>query len=390
MSPGSPGEEDREPGSSRASCTLGTSAPTRSASSVTLRIALTEGDPRGVGPEVVAKATRAFSASDGEADLEAHLLVFGSAPEDPGPEAPPSLPRGVERITAARWDGSEASAGAAAAGCLDRAVSTVLDGAADALVTGPVHKPALRAAGWRAPGQTEWLQERTGAPTVGMLMDAERTRLGGPLRVLLATTHLPLRKVAERVRVGLLLDQSRLLARELRARWKIVSPRIGLCGLNPHASDRGLFGDEEARIFEPAVRRLRDESLDVTGPHPADTVFVRALQGEFDAVIAPYHDVGMAPFKAVSFGRGVNVTLGLPFVRTSPDHGTAFDIAGRDRADPTSTLEALRLAVRLAGCGRTVEAAAAGPDVGEDALSGARLSEDDLAGDGFDTPEGRI
>ena len=134
---------------------------------------------------------------------------------------------------------------------------------------------------------------------------------------------------------------------ELRRSWGIGDPRIAVCALNPHASDHGLFGDEEERIFEPALRDLRSRGVNAAGPLPADTVFARAVGGEFDAVVAPYHDVGMAAFKTVSFGRGVNVTLGLPFVRTSPDHGTAFDIAGTGTADAGSTLAALRLAVRF-------------------------------------------
>ncbi|NIP60133.1 MAG: 4-hydroxythreonine-4-phosphate dehydrogenase PdxA, partial [Gemmatimonadetes bacterium] len=146
---------------------------------------------------------------------------------------------------------------------------------------------------------------------------------------------------------GLLVAQGRLLHCELRSGWGIDAPRLAFCGLNPHASDQGLFGDEEAEVMKPAIDRLRSRGVDATGPLPADTVFGRALDGEFDAVVAPYHDVGMAAFKTVSFGHGVNVTLGLPFPRTSPDHGTAFDIVGSGVADPTSTLEALRLAVRL-------------------------------------------
>jgi 4-hydroxythreonine-4-phosphate dehydrogenase len=139
-----------------------------------------------------------------------------------------------------------------------------------------------------------------------------------------------------------------LLDRALRADWGLAAPRLALCALNPHASDGGLFGDEEARVLRPALEAARADGVDVAGPLPADTVFSRALAGEFDAVVAPYHDVGMAAFKTVTFGAGVNVTLGLPFVRTSPDHGTAFDIAGTGRADASSTTEALRLAHTLA------------------------------------------
>jgi 4-hydroxythreonine-4-phosphate dehydrogenase len=146
----------------------------------------------------------------------------------------------------------------------------------------------------------------------------------------------------------LLVAQSELLHRALRIDWAIAEPRIGICALNPHASDGGLFGSEERMVFAPAVAHLRARGIDVTGPVPADTVFSRALAGDFDAVVAPYHDVGMAAFKTVSFGTGVNVTLGLPFVRTSPDHGTAFDLAGKGKADDSSMLEALRLGARLA------------------------------------------
>ncbi|MFC1791672.1 PdxA family protein [Gemmatimonadota bacterium] len=139
----------------------------------------------------------------------------------------------------------------------------------------------------------------------------------------------------------------RLLAQALQRDWGLSAPRIGLCAVNPHAGDGGLFGSEEEEIYGPAVKELRAEGLQIQGPYPADTVFFRALQGDLDAVVAPYHDVGMAPFKAVSFGGGVNVTLGLPFIRTSPDHGTAFDIVGTGTADPGSAEEALRLAIRL-------------------------------------------
>jgi 4-hydroxythreonine-4-phosphate dehydrogenase len=211
-----------------------------------------------------------------------------------------------------------------------------------------VHKPSLHAAGWDVPGQTEMLGRLTGSVPVGMLMAAETTKLGAPLRVLLATTHLALRDVPSAVDEDVLFEQGALLSDALRRDWKLAAPRLGLCALNPHASDGGLFGDEEARVFHPAVARLRAAGVDVTGPVPADTVFARALAGEFDAVIAPYHDVGMAAFKTVTFGSGVNVTLGLPFIRTSPDHGTAFDIAGTGRADDSSMLEALRLATQLA------------------------------------------
>jgi 4-hydroxythreonine-4-phosphate dehydrogenase len=193
------------------------------------------------------------------------------------------------------------------------------------------------------------LRELAGAPEVGMMMAAETTRLGTPLRVVLATTHLALRDVPRALTPELLLSQTILTRTALRDWWGISSPRLALCAFNPHASDQGLFGDEEARIYAPALAALRDQGVIAAGPIPADTVFSRALAGEFDAVIAPYHDVGMAAFKTVSFGTGVNVTLGLPFPRTSPDHGTALDIAGKGIARATSMIESILLAIRLAG-----------------------------------------
>lgn len=222
-----------------------------------------------------------------------------------------------------------------------------LTGEVHAVVTAPIDKAALRAAGWAQPGHTELLRDLAGVSEVAMMLAADQTHFGTPLRVVLATTHLPLRAVPAALSAGLLVRQAQLTDRALRSWWGIDTPRIALCAVNPHASDGGLFGDEEARIVEPALRALADAGLHAAGPIPADTVFARALRGEFDAVVAPYHDVGMAAFKTAAFGRGVNVTLGLPFPRTSPDHGTAIDIAGRGIADPASMKEALRLAIRL-------------------------------------------
>lgn len=303
---------------------------------------MTLGDPRGVGPEVAFRAVAALREEDPEAAV---VLV---APE-PFVEHE-RWPAGVEAHAVPWTPGTDdAAAGRAAARCIEEAVSLALAGKVAAVVTAPIHKPSLHAAGWDVPGHTEMLQRLTGAPVVGMLMAAERTRLGGALRVLLATTHLALRDVPDAVTADLLVSQADLLHGALRDLWRIPRPRLALCALNPHASDGGLFGDEEERVMAPAVARLRDAGVEIDGPLPADTVFARALAGGFDGVVAPYHDVGMAAFKTASFGAGVNVTLGLPFVRTSPDHGTAFDIAGTwGTADPSSMLEALRLAARLA------------------------------------------
>lgn len=297
---------------------------------------MTVGDPRGIGPEVTVAALRMLQEEHPE--VEAVVL----APD--GLALPHDLP--VERVGG--WDGSGAGAGRVSVEALRRGVELALSGEVHALVTGPVHKPALHAAGHLVPGQTELLRKLSGSGPVAMLMTAERTRLGSPLRVLLATTHVALREVPRLLTHPLLVEQTRILHRGLQAGWGMATPRIGLCALNPHASDGGLFGDEEGRIMEPALAELAKEGIAVAGPLPADTIFRRALEGALDAVVAPYHDVGMAAFKSVAFGSGVNATLGLPFPRTSPDHGTAFDLAGTGRADPTSTLEALLLASRLA------------------------------------------
>lgn len=295
------------------------------------RLAVTLGDPRGIGPEVTAAAL---------ADPPPAVAITTVGPEGTGIE--PDL-------TVGRWGGGldAADAGRMAGAAIERAAELALAGDVDGIVTAPIDKAALSAAGYSFPGHTEMLQSLSGAEEVAMMMAAEETAVGGALRVVLATIHIPLANVPAAVTTRRLLSQTRIAHRALRDRWGIEEPRLALCALNPHASDSGLFGDEEARVMAPAVGELVDEGLDVAGPVPADTVFVRALRGEFDAVIAPYHDVGMAAFKTASFGSGVNITLGLPFVRTSPDHGTAMDIAGRGMADPASMIEAVRTAARL-------------------------------------------
>lgn len=239
-------------------------------------------------------------------------------------------------------------AGRLAGEAITRAAELALKGLVDGIVTAPIDKFALQAGGYDFAGHTEMLAALTRTPSVAMMMAAEKTSIGGPLRVVLATTHLPLARVPSTISKSLLIDQARITHEALSSQWKIDKPRLALCAFNPHASDNGLFGDEEALIMKPAVASLRASAIDIAGPIPADTVFIRAIRGEFDAVIAPYHDVGMAAFKTAAFGHGVNVTLGLPFTRTSPDHGTALDIAGKGVADSSSMVEAIHLAIRLA------------------------------------------
>lgn len=304
----------------------------------TLRVGITLGDPRGIGPEVAARAVRLLGS-----DAPDLLLIGPSGTESDALDLP------LDEVGAWQRTGTPAQAGRLAGLAIERATTLALAGDIDALVTAPIDKNALHAAGFSFPGHTEMLAHLCGDVQVGMLMCAEHTRDGGALRVLLATTHLPLRAVPDAVTIDRLVEQADLLDGALRRDWGLASPRLALCALNPHASDGGLFGSEEADVFAPAIARMRQDGLVVRGPVPADTVFVRALRGEFDAVIAPYHDVGMAAFKTATFGSGVNVTIGLPFARTSPDHGTALDIAGTGKADASSMRAAIELAVSLAG-----------------------------------------
>lgn len=234
------------------------------------------------------------------------------------------------------WNGGDAAeAGRLSGLAIQRAVEFAMDGTVQGIVTAPIDKSALFAGGYDYPGHTEMLEALTGSPAVMMLASSR-------LRVVLATTHIALRDVPAAVTRDALLRAATVTRRGLRQWFGIAEPRLALCALNPHAGDHGRFGDEDDTLLTPAAREGG-----MSGPFPADTVFVRAMRGEFDAVIAPYHDVGMTAIKVASFGEAVNITLGLPFPRTSPDHGTALDIAGKGIADAGSMLEALRLCARI-------------------------------------------
>jgi 4-hydroxythreonine-4-phosphate dehydrogenase len=224
---------------------------------------------------------------------------------------------------------------------LDRALDGCVSGEFDAMVTAPVQKSVLNDAGIPFTGHTEYLAERTHTPLVVMLL------AGGGLRVALATTHLALSEVPRAITRERLEAIVRIVDRDLKSRFGIARPRILVAGLNPHAGESGYLGREEIEVIAPAVARLRQEGLDVSGPFPADSLFARASKGEFDAVLAQYHDQGLIPVKLAAFGHAVNVTLGLPFVRTSVDHGTGFDIVDRGIADESSLLAAIRLAADL-------------------------------------------
>ncbi|HEX9280742.1 MAG TPA: 4-hydroxythreonine-4-phosphate dehydrogenase PdxA [Gemmatimonadales bacterium] len=237
-----------------------------------------------------------------------------------------------------RGDGGDRLAGQLTARSIERAVWLARAGDVDAVVTAPVHKAALHVAGYPFPGVTEFLGSLTGGTETVMMLVVPG------LRVVLVTTHIPLREVPAQLTTERIVRVGRITQAGLRDWFAVAEPRLAVCALNPHAGEAGLFGDEDERLLAPAAR-----TLGAAGPLPADTVFVRALRGEFDAVLAPYHDVGMTAVKVAGFGRGVNVTLGLPFPRTAPDHGTAFDIAGKGMADPSSMRAALEMAVQLAG-----------------------------------------
>ena len=286
------------------------------------RLAVTLGDPRGIGPEVIQKAL-ALGA------LDADLLFLASGEQGAGPA-------GAMEGTAPRSPLPE-QAGRIAGEAVTEAVRLALAGDVDGIVTGPVEKHALHLAGFRYPGLTELLAHLAGDVEVAMMLAT------GSLRVVLVTTHIPLKDVPSQVTTERVVCCGRLAERALRDWWGSAKPRLAVCALNPHAGESGLFGDEDDRVLAPAARTLA-----AAGPVPADTVFVRAMRGEFDAVITPYHDVGMTAVKVAGFGKGVNVTLGLPFPRVAPDHGTAFDIAGRGVADPGSMRAALELAAQLA------------------------------------------
>jgi 4-hydroxythreonine-4-phosphate dehydrogenase len=237
-------------------------------------------------------------------------------------------------------------AGRIAGHAVETAAKLALNGEVDAIVTAPAHKHALHLAGFPYPGHTEWLAQLAGGVDVAMMLASEQPRddpAEHPLRVVLVTTHVPFRDVPALLTVERVVRTGKVVGRSLREWWGLPRPRIAVCALNPHAGEAGLFGDEEERVLTPAAKELG-----AAGPLPADTVFVRALRGEFDAVLAPYHDVGMTAIKVAAFGRAVNVTLGLPFPRTSPDHGTALDIAGTGKADASSMRAAMELALRLA------------------------------------------
>ena len=319
-----------------------------------LAIGLTAGDPNGIGPEVALKAALQPQPANRRLVLIGHRAVWERAAARLGRSLPPEVPD-LEPPLPRRctWDPDMAPPpadrpGRVRADAARAAYAYILSAAAaaqnrrlDAIVTAPISKEAFHLAGIREPGHTELLARLTGTRRYAMML------FGDKIRVVLATRHLPLRKVADALTADAIVEAVEMLARALP--WMgFRRARIGVCGLNPHAGDGGALGTEEQTVIAPALARCRKRGWNVSGPIPADAIFHQHLAGRYDAVVAMYHDQGLGPMKMLSFESGVNLTLGLPIIRTSPDHGTAFDIAGRGIADPASTRTALDWAARLA------------------------------------------
>jgi 4-hydroxythreonine-4-phosphate dehydrogenase len=302
------------------------------------RLALTAGDPAGIGPEIVLRALASADRPDADWRVYGPAAALRSRADRFALPFPPVPVVDVGGGDVA-WGAVSAAAGRAAVASVLRAAADAQAGRIDGIVTAPLNKESLRAAGHPWPGHTEMLAEAAAVDDVAMMF------VGGDLRVALLTIHRPLRSVPDAITRAEVQRVGRLVHREL--------PRFGargtiaFCGLNPHAGEGGLFGDEESLVLGPALQALREEGLDVAGPLPADSVFVRAARGEFAAVVACYHDQGLIPVKLAAFGQAVNVTLGLPFVRTSVDHGTGFDIVQDGVAEEGSLLAAMRLAADL-------------------------------------------
>jgi 4-hydroxythreonine-4-phosphate dehydrogenase len=334
-------------------------------------IAISMGDPGGIGAEVIAKAL-----DDPEVRQQGRFVIYGmhepiayaadAAEINPYWWRQPheTVQRIESGVVVADFDELDvpgaslahptAEGGHASMRFLEQAVEAIKRGRAHALVTGPISKTSWHLAGYkRWPGHTEWLAEQFATRRVTMMFDA------GRLRVALASTHVGLFELRHHFTIGLVHQPIDLLDRALREWFGIERPRIAVCALNPHAGEERRFGDEETRIIEPALTMAREGGCVVEGPFPADTLFRAAVEGKYDGIVAMYHDQALIPVKLLAFDRAVNVTLGLPIVRTSPDHGTAFDIVGTNQADPGSMRAAISLACRLAS--RQMAAAAATP-----------------------------
>ncbi|MDF7801451.1 4-hydroxythreonine-4-phosphate dehydrogenase PdxA [Pontiellaceae bacterium B1224] len=308
------------------------------------RIGITIGDVNGIGPEVALKAV--VQEKWGH---EVEFMLYGPVTEMKRqtralelevPEYVHFRDVGVD----IRWNPGEVEidASLAAEQAIRMAVEGCQNGNLDAMVTAPICKEGFHEAGIKFPGHTEFLAELTNTKNFGMML------LGGGLRVMLVTRHLPLSKVAAALTQDMIVEHIELTGQALKL-FGIENGKIGVCGLNPHAGDGGVLGNEEIELINPAIKKAREKGFNVSDAIPADTIFYEALRGDYDAVVAMYHDQGLAPLKMVGFDEGINVTLGLPIIRTSPDHGTAFGIAGQNKASAKSMKCAIELAIEMAG-----------------------------------------
>jgi 4-hydroxythreonine-4-phosphate dehydrogenase len=326
------------------------------------RLVLTMGDVAGIGPEIIARGwaslhelCRPLVIGDAhwlrqalrwtKVSAEVQVVRHAEAAR-PGPAVIPLLPGSDQDLSAVAVGKVSAVTGRAAYDALCRAIDMCLAGQAAGIVTAPLHKEGLHAAGIALPGHTEILAERTGTRHFGMMLYARSPQLPHGLGVVHVTLHMGLREVFQHLSSAAVLEKIRLLDAMIR-RLQREPPRLAVAALNPHAGDGGLFGDDEARLLVPAVQAAQAEGIPVTGPWPSDTLFVRATRGEFDGIVAMYHDQGHIALKLLGGLHAVNITVGLPLVRTSVAHGTAYDIAGKGVADATSLIEATRVAAQL-------------------------------------------
>lgn len=308
-----------------------------------VRIGITCGDVNGIGPEIARKAVASKVWKDNVEFIQiGPEKLFSNTWKNNGVKAQPSSNHWNIPFNEVPNPGKiTAAASQTAVAAIERAVRGCLDGELDAMVTAPICKEGLKLAGIHWPGHTEMIAELTGCKRYGMML------MGKGLRVMLATRHLPLRDVAAALTRENILEAIELTGEALD-RLGIANGRIGVCGLNPHAGDGGALGDEETVMITPAIEAARAKGFNAIGPVPADVIFFQTLEGRFDAVVAMYHDQGLGPLKMHAFDCGVNWTVGLPIIRTSPDHGTAFDIAGKNIANPDSMIAAIETAVALA------------------------------------------
>ena len=327
-------------------------------------LAITMGDPAGIGPEIIVKALQLpkvwrvcrplvigsrpiLERTIQSLKANFPILVVDGHEESSGKQAfrrgrLPLFDPFLKPVRSIRLGRVSAKAGEMGVTCIQSAVRLAQAGCVSGIVTAPINKEAMHLAGHLYPGHTEMLADLTKAKESGMMI------MGGPLKIVFTTTHLPLRDVAKALTVQKIVKAIRLAHFGLKQLFGVKKPRIAVAGFNPHAGENGVFGDEEKRLILPAIKRAKALGISCNGPHAADTMFAKALTGAFDGIVALYHDQGLIPLKTVAFGHCVNITVGLHILRTSVDHGTAFDIAGKGIADPTSLVDAIETAAQLA------------------------------------------